>query len=582
MNQGNTGTTRTGIFPTRAEFDAAVATIPTTKAKWQGEEGPRFRLEFSPGSVRVTSTDLGRANRTENDRVAAHLRKDADMLLAELNAPPTRGEIKEWSAKSRARMALRLATLDYQPMFAGGGRAAMVTLTMPFYWEPFAPDAVAFKAMVNRFRNRYKDSWGDRVDQMPGVWKMEFQDRRVWVVDPKAPHLHIVTVPPKGVREAPLSIDDGVHLLGCADDCAESHEHVVACPGCDVEHDELRPVGVCGNCHAGAHTGQFEFAEWLSRTWNYVVYRDGLQGPVPAGVVGWDDERRKHQRAGTGVDYQEVENYSDPKRIGAYFAKHGSYFDKEYQNHAPELWKAAGAVGARFWGYWVVRPLIVSKETHEALIMHIVHHLRHLADASSYSRKTRTVKGHTLPFDPATGECTPTYFQPRTRKRPVARRVKRFRNRNGYGFLVLNDGLSTVADIARIISALVNDEENRQTRLGYDLSSGVDGDWFGTAPDHAPRSVLALDRDFHREGSAEADELTRAKLDHARRRRLGFNRLGEPLPPIESGVESELDVFGFHGGSLPQFLSDMQTGELVFDEVTWAARQRALQVVNGS
>jgi hypothetical protein len=77
--------------------------------------------------------------------------------------------------------------------------------------------------------------------------------------------------------------------------------------------------------------------------------------------------------------------------------------------------------------------------------MHIVRHLRALADRSSYSRKVATVKGG---YNPRTVEV----WESRQRKRPVHRRVKRWRNRAGYGYIVVNDGTSLAADIGRIVS----------------------------------------------------------------------------------------------------------------------------------
>ena len=129
--------------------------------------------------------------------------------------------------------------------------------------------------------------------------------------------------------------------------------------------------------------------------------------------------------------------------------------------------------GARFWGYWVVRPLIVSKETHELLIMHIVRHLRALADRSSYSRKTQVVKGGQ---NDRTGEV----WEPRKRKRSVHRRVKRWRNRSGYGYIVVNDGTSMAADIGRIVSYfgahLVREDPGESSGLPYSEISESPGE----------------------------------------------------------------------------------------------------------
>jgi hypothetical protein len=86
---------------------------------------------------------------------------------------------------------------------------------------------------------------------------------------------------------------------------------------------------------------RLEFRFWLSRAWARAVGAEG-------------DERRRHERAGTGVDYV-GEAYRDPQRIAVYFGKHGAFEAKDYQNEMPRIWRdavAAGAQGARFWGVW--------------------------------------------------------------------------------------------------------------------------------------------------------------------------------------------------------------------------------------
>lgn len=346
-------------------------------------QGPRYRLELSPASVRVTATDYVRASDTANRREHG-LRRDADMLLLGFEEISRRGAIADWSQKSRARMPLRFATLDYSAMFDQGDTPALVTLTYPGDWERLVPDAATFKRHVNKLRNSFRSRWGSNVNQWAGIWKMEFQRRG-------APHLHIGTTVPPGSR-------------------------------------------------AGMN-----FRQWLAREWSKIVFADLECAPSPWSPEGWSQEFAKHLAAGVDVSTTEGERYADPKRIGIYFAKHGLFEAKEYQNQIPELWRATDG-GARFWGYWVVKPAIVSKETHEALIISIVRHLRKLADASSYSRRTTLVKGG---HNPRTGEV----WEARPRKRPVNRRVKRWRNRNGYGYMIVNDSTSMVADISRIILA---------------------------------------------------------------------------------------------------------------------------------
>lgn len=463
------------VFPKRERFEREIAKIPTTMTSWAGSEGPRFRLELSPGSVRVTSTDLSKKN-TAAEAATARLRLEVDQLVAEMTSPDAsppprkRGTVKAWSLKSRSRMTLRLATLDYSPLFADGRPPAMTTLTFPHDWEYLAPTAQSFKKLVNRFRARYEAAWGA---PMAGIWKMEFQWRKNCAAaechDPAAPHLHIIMTPPEGTAYAPRSLDDLCHVYGCGESCSAG------------THENGRQEFSCGlpACTHPAHSQQYEFAEWLSRSW-----ADSVGAEDPA-------ERRKHERAGTGVDYDELSNYADPKRIGIYFSKHGLYADKEYQNTLPKLWQAADAGGVRFWGYWVVRPLIVSKEAHELLITHVVRHLRALADRNAYSRvvttkwvrESREVTSPEWVLDVETGEVTQqmqstwvTTSRPESRKRKVRRRVKRWRTL--HGFEVVNDSLGMVDSIVRVMHAhlpSVSEAEGYDLRL---LSPPDEPDWF--------------------------------------------------------------------------------------------------------
>jgi hypothetical protein len=218
---------------------------------------------------------------------------------------PTRGRVTGWSEKSRRRMMQTLESLDYHPMFESARPAAMVTLTLPGDgWEQLVPDIPTFKRMVNKFVNAYRDAWGE---QLRGTWKMEFQRRG-------APHLHILMVPP--ARDARAAI---------------------------------RYVDAAGR----RQTVQLPFSNWLSAKWAAIV---GAEGTA----------RALHQLAGTNVDFSEVYRYSDPRRIGSYFAKHGSFTAKDYQNDMPEHWRlailAGDSGGGNFWGYWGLAKAVESVE----------------------------------------------------------------------------------------------------------------------------------------------------------------------------------------------------------------------------
>lgn len=304
-----------------AEVYAAAAGITRTVPKWQGEEGPRWRITVSPGSVQIGTRDYAALNRSSERRIEAALRQNTSMTILERPTAP-RGHVTDWSQKSRARMVRRLCTLDYTPLFTGDRTPALVTLTMPHDWETVAGTAEDFKKIVDRFRAAYRSVWGDIIR---GVWKMEFQYRQACARngchDPRAPHLHILTVVPEGTTKRGVA-----------------------------------------------------FPEWLSKAWAQAVAH-----PDP-------EQRRLHELAGTGIDYEETLRYGDAKRIAVYFTKHGSFASKDYQNDMPEAWKVAQAGGARFWGYWGLRPAEGVQETDEATAVYIARHLRKLNDAQAYVR----------------------------------------------------------------------------------------------------------------------------------------------------------------------------------------------------
>lgn len=118
------------------------------------------------------------------------------------------------------------------------------------------------------------------------------------------------------------------------------HLHILMCP----------PTG---RSQGRGVTKDKSFSSWLGIRWSQIV-----------GVTG--GALFDHVMRGTHVDYQEVVGYSDPRRIGAYFAKHGSFSAKDYQNDPPEHWVRAiergESGGARFWGYWGLEKAIVEAE----------------------------------------------------------------------------------------------------------------------------------------------------------------------------------------------------------------------------
>lgn len=165
-------------------------------------EGRTFRVGISPGIISCRSTEYSHRETTLN---AAPERRSAavDMLNAfqvdletgeisdevpDLDGP-SRSEITEWSAKSRANMTKTLASLDYSTWDRADGSLAMVTLTLPGNWKPLAPDGRAFKKLIRKFEHRFRRNVGPwRL-----LWKLEFQRRG-------APHWHALMRVPALVR----------------------------------------------------------------------------------------------------------------------------------------------------------------------------------------------------------------------------------------------------------------------------------------------------------------------------------------------------------------------------------------------
>lgn len=214
-------------FPS-ADLVRAAGGLLTPFPAWDGREGPRARLVIAAGAVQVARTDPARCERQhERTERATRIRSNlgaADLLLethleeadAVLEAAVAVGDfdaaadagawsdhlagriatrdrdvepsrsITSWSAKSRSRMVLALAQLDYAPLFDGGGIPAMLTLTYPGDWLTVAPSAKVCKGHVDAFKKRFQRAYGV---PLVGVWKREFQRRG-------APHYHVLMVPP--------------------------------------------------------------------------------------------------------------------------------------------------------------------------------------------------------------------------------------------------------------------------------------------------------------------------------------------------------------------------------------------------
>lgn len=205
-------------MPTPGMVDAAASLLVSARqvgarrgesGSWAARESVAWRITVAPGLVRVSTQKVGVEPRgaevvrwersagawaqreEESQRRQAgenHESSPGGSRCVAEEEKPSRSEITQWSAKSRARMVARLATLDYGPLYAADRAPAMVTLTLPGCWEQLAPTGKHFKAAIKRWKTAYARRFGAPVI---GIWKLEFQGRG-------APHLHLLLTPPGG------------------------------------------------------------------------------------------------------------------------------------------------------------------------------------------------------------------------------------------------------------------------------------------------------------------------------------------------------------------------------------------------
>ncbi|MGH3505440.1 MAG: rolling circle replication-associated protein, partial [Nocardioidaceae bacterium] len=183
-----------------------------------------------------------------------------------------------------------------------------------------------------------------------------------------------------------------------------------------------------------------QFRQWLSETWAAIVAH-----PDP-------EQRRRHQLAGTGVDFAEGLRAKDPRRLAIYFSKHGSWKAKDYQNIVPEPWREPGQGPGRFWGYWKLERVASIAEVSPEDGLKVARTMRRWARAQRTTREAtvwRTRGGAPRSCYPdVIGLAGAQLVQSRhSRTRKVRRRVRRLST--GRGFLIVNDGAAFAADLAR-------------------------------------------------------------------------------------------------------------------------------------
>lgn len=415
-------------FPS-AEDVAKACRDFTSVPSWDGHEGPRPRLVIGAGALRLEAPDAAKRERALERE---HHRRQVDVELLGAwyaaegefprDAEPSR-EITGWSRKSRSNMIYTFAVLDWAPLMGEVGIPAMSTLTYPGDWYTVAPDGKASKAHLVAFFKRFERAWGAK---WVGVWKMEFQRRG-------AVHYHLYSVPP----------------VGKAGDFRRL-EHAADLAAWQAAKDAGQKVGRKPYYRRVPGDG-LSYSQWLGVVWAEIV-----DHPDP-------EELENHKKAGTSLDYAEGMRTSDPKRLAVYFAKHGTYADKEYQHTVPEEWRLPGKGPGRFWGY---RGLEVSTSAVEIawdeyqLLSRTLRKMsartkiwdQSLNDGRGGHRWVKAVRKVSVPrgvqVDPETGEVT--YRQIRSVRRPVQRFVRTS------GFLCVNDGPKLAKTLSRLRTACLD------------------------------------------------------------------------------------------------------------------------------
>lgn len=383
------------------------------------------------------------ARRGSADQLAAHLVSvdhEAEIFERCDNCPrdpDSTREITGWSRKSRANMVAALCELDYRPLLDDPFRVpGMVTLTYPADWLTVAPNGKAAKRHLQMLRKRYIKAWGE---DLRCVWKLEFQQRG-------APHFHLLAVPP---------------------------------------HGKARTPGRRARASAWVGAGR-TFWHWLSLVWADIVAH-----PDP-------EERAKHVKAGTGVDFEKGLRSYDPKRVAVYFTKHGAFSAKEYQNCVPEPWQEPGQGPGRFWGYWALKRVTVGVEVTPEQATAAARIVRRWARAQGTTRElsVKRTKGGAIRSELAEvqGLAGVEIIESRIcRRRTVRRRVVRLKN--GRGFVSVNNG-----------------EE-----FATAVSSGLDT-WARPVYDFSPAEVLDQLRALWTDEEAQKSDLQR-RIERQRARR---------------------------------------------------------------
>ncbi|MFJ5954168.1 hypothetical protein [Streptomyces noursei] len=297
----------------------------------------------------------------------------------ELPEATVRGTIFGLSRKSRARMMFTFAAIDWTPLLEQaaptGGRVPMDTLTYGRHWLAACPDGRVFHDHLDQLWRRHEKAWGSYEPTRSGRylkwtptpircgWKLEFQRRG-------APHAHLFKAEPQGAARVPTR---GKRPVGAGlpykQWLSATWNHIVyGTAPCDgwVSTGTCTPPEPDGQPCPGGHATRMDVVH------RHLAQRMGVLGPATeeqwtAAEAEIERDAANHFKAGTAVDYDETREITDPKLLAHYFAKHGSFADKRYQDRVPAAWQQAAAVEdgqgntagtGRIWGYKGVKKAI--------------------------------------------------------------------------------------------------------------------------------------------------------------------------------------------------------------------------------
>ncbi len=203
-------------------------------------------------------------------------------------------------------------------------------------------------------------------------------------------------------------------------------------------------------------TREVDFKRWLSITWANIVNH-----PDP-------EQRRRHQAAGTGVDYAEGIKLTDPRRMAVYFAKYGAGSAKDYQHRVPAEWLDSYLVcddcgtdynhdrdecpdcgcldaelidtggAGRFWGYRGLRPVLATRQVSPDVGIRAGRVLRRWYRAKGLTKQVRCPRVYQ-------GTDRVTYRTTTVRKRLYG---------HNRGFVTVNDAPAMASQLARYLAVV--------------------------------------------------------------------------------------------------------------------------------